>query len=115
MSVPAKVDLEAYRGDTWSQKFRFLQEGVPEDLTGADVVSWARETTGEIHELAVTVGPDPGVVTIAFPSAPAPLPPRDVYQYDIEVTYADGRVRTWVYGRLHVLHDVSNVTLVAVR
>ena len=67
--------------------------------------AWARDTTGEIHELAVTVGPAAGEVTIAFADEAAV--PRDVYDYDVEVTIA-GAVRTWVRGRLQILRDVTN-------
>ena len=104
MSVPPKANLEAYQGDTWSQTFRFLDEGTPVDLTSATVEAWARDTTGGIYELAVTVGPAAGEVTIAFVDETVP---RDIYDYDVEVTI-DGAVRTWVRGRLQVLRDVTN-------
>ena len=33
--------------------------------------------------------------------------PRDVYEYDVEVTIAEA-VRTWVRGKLQVIRDVTN-------
>lgn len=104
MALPAKATLQAYQGDTWAQTFRFLDDGVPLDLTTATVTAWARETTGAVHELAVTVGPAAGEVTIGFADDPLP---RDVYDYDVEVIKG-GAVRSWVRGRLQVLRDVTN-------
>src|SRR5262245_16598363 len=103
MNIPARVPLKAYAGDTWAQTFRFLDDGVPVDLTDATAASWVRSTTGKRIALAVSVGPDPGEVTIGIADEPLL---RDVYAYDVQVT-KDGAVRTWVRGPLQVLRDVT--------
>jgi hypothetical protein len=104
MGLPAKADLTAYQGDTWAQTFRFLDDGVPVDLAGSTVTAWARSTTGEASDLAVTVGPPAGEVTIGFANGGLP---RDVYDYDVEVE-TGGAIRSWVRGRLQVVRDVTN-------
>ena len=104
MALPPKANLEAYEGDTWAQTFRFLDEGEPVDLTGATVAAQARSTTAVTYELAVTVGPGAGEVTIGFSDEPLT---RDIYDYDVEVD-SSGAVRTWVRGRMRVFHDVTD-------
>ena len=102
-AFPAKVDLVAYRGDTWAQTFRFLQGGSPVDLISATVASWALSPSGEVVPLVVTFGA-PGEVTISQPEGG--LTPEQ-WAYDVEVTNA-GVVKTWVRGRLGISADVTN-------
>jgi hypothetical protein len=104
MSLPVLVSLDAYRGDTWSQQFRFLTApDTPLDLSNATVAAKAiAEATGVLIDLA-PVKSDPGVVTISLPLDAAAGP----YRYDIEVITADSRVTTWVYGPLTVGDDVT--------
>ena len=103
MALPAVVDLTAYRGDTWSQTFRFLEAGAPVDLTNATVASWAKTFDGSHVELIVEKG-DPGEVTIELPAEGLDC---GAWAYDVEVT--DGEdVTTWVKGTLTVEGDVTN-------
>lgn len=102
MALPATVDLDFYRGDTWAQSFRLSRDGLPLDLTGAAVACWARRSE-IVAQLQVTVGPDPGVVTIADGVLAA-----GPWRYDLEVTEAGGTVQTWVRGRLIVEEDVTH-------
>jgi hypothetical protein len=110
MAMPASIDLCAYAGDTWSQTFRFIEGGEPLDLTDATVGCEARPQggkSGDQEELYVTVGPDPGEVTLAWQPGTEGLE-SGAYAYDVEVTTPDGRVTTWVRGRLVVERDVTN-------
>jgi hypothetical protein len=102
--LPAITDLTAYRGDTWTQEFRLLEDTVPVDLTGASVECWAVRSAGSRLELEVTVGPDPGVITLRLPADAE----AGNYRYDVEVTDAGGDVTTWIRGRLDVIGDVTN-------
>jgi hypothetical protein len=105
MGLPVNVPLIAYRGDTWTQQFRFLDApNTPHDLTGATVAAWATSKTDPKLVLTVAVGPDPGVVNIGLPATVA----ADQYKYDVEVTDTDGTVTTWVRGNLGVTQDVTN-------
>jgi hypothetical protein len=106
VSLPVKVDLYAYRGDSWEQTFRLLRGPDPIDLTGADVACEARDRAGSLVELTVGV-PDPpsGEITVRLP---ADSVPPGGYSYDIEITDSGGVVTTWVKGSLTVARDVTN-------
>jgi hypothetical protein len=102
--LPAVVNLTAYQGDTWSQTFRFKQDTVPLNLTGATVAAWAKPYSGPVVILTATItNAVGGEVQL---SATAPLPTGG-YQYDVEVTKASV-VTTWVRGTLTVNADVTN-------
>jgi hypothetical protein len=102
---PANIDLDCYSGDTWAQTFRLISNGVPVDLTGAQVAAWARRSE-TVEQLQVTVDPTLGEVTIAQPAAGGLEP--GPYQYDVEVISQDGTVKTWIRGRLIVERDVTH-------
>lgn len=105
--LPVRVDLCAYRGDTWAQTFRFVDsDGEPIDLSAATVASWARSSDGEetATMLAASNG-TPGQVTIGQPEGGLRV---GNWQYDVEVTSDDGTVTTWVRGHLRVNQDVTN-------
>jgi hypothetical protein len=104
--LPVTYNLKAYRGDTWSRTFRLLLVGVPIDLTSATVACWAGMQ--DTHTpLPTTIGEPPtnGEVTIGMPDPPLAA---GAYSYDLEVTEVDGKVTTWVRGRLQVEQDVTN-------
>lgn len=110
--LPVTYNISVYRGDTWSQAFRILEDNQPVDLTGATLASWAVEQgscePGNGHvDLQVTVDPDPttGMFTLALPAGGLEA---SRYTYDVEVTTADTRVTTWVRGRLDVTGDITN-------
>ena len=105
MSLPVVYDLHVYRGDTWSQGFRFLLDGEPLDLTTATVESEARAKDETTTALEVTVEDDAdGRVRLTLPEASLPV---GNYRYDIEVA-ENGSVTTWVRGALKVERDVTN-------
>jgi hypothetical protein len=106
MGLPVDVRLVAYRGDSWSQTFRFLRDGVPVDLTDAMVASWVQsEDPPEVIELSVTVEPTDGIVAVSAP--PEGLEAK-TWDYDVEVTESGGDITTWVRGTLTVRPDVTN-------
>jgi hypothetical protein len=117
MALPATVPLVVYRGDTWSQVFRFLSGLVPVNLTGATVQAQARNPAGTHYNLVATVtDPVNGQVTLSLPPGSLPLipplipgvwPGASLYAYDLEVTLA-GAVTTWVAGTLTLIRDVTN-------
>jgi hypothetical protein len=105
MALPATHDLNAYRGDSWSQTFRLLRDATPVDLSGATVQAEARAVDGSRRPLSVVVDGPNGLVTIGF--AATGQPGVGIHHYDVEVTDA-GVVTTWVAGRLCVTRDVTN-------
>ena len=103
MSLPAVVDLSAYRGDTWAQTFRFLIAGEPVPLDTATVAAEARKFDGEVVPLVVSKG-EPGEVTLGLPEDGLDC---GSWTYDLEVSDG-GAVTTWVRGTLTVAPDVTN-------
>lgn len=108
-ALPVEIPLRAYRGDTWAQTFRLLRDkDVPLDLTGAVVEAWARNrSTQRVEQMQVVLDADltTGVITLAQPPGGVPA---GAYEYDIEVTEANGTVTTWVAGQLLVEQDVTH-------
>jgi hypothetical protein len=105
-TLPAYINLGAYHGDSWAQTFRLLTApDTPVDLTGATVQSWVINGDGTSTPLQVTVGPDPGTITLELPVAGLPVA---AYRYDVEVTDALAAVTTWIRGSLTVQQDVTN-------
>lgn len=104
-ALPATVDLRFYRGDSWQQQFRLLEADVPVDLTGATAAAWAVNGRAPAHELTVTIGPDPGVITLAPPAAGLEA---GHYRYDLEIADATTRITTWIAGRLDIDQDITN-------
>jgi hypothetical protein len=105
--LPVTCNLKAYRGDTWSQTFRFVYAGAPLDLTGATVACWATTARDVPATLPCAVGTPAtdGMVTITMP---IPELGPGAYSYDVEVVDSSGAVTTWVRGRLQVEQDVTN-------
>lgn len=103
--LPAVVDLTAYRGDTWSQSFRFVSNVEPLDLSGKTIEATARHRMrAQTVAFVVSTGPDPGVVTLELPADIYP----GSYKYDVEITDSEGVVKTWIRGDLQVERDVTN-------
>jgi hypothetical protein len=104
--LPVTANLTCYRGDSWTQTFRLLTDGVPVDLAGYTLAAECRNNSDERYPLAAYPGADPGEVTIAFPAGEY-VDPGD-YRYDLELTDTAGVVTTWVTGRMNVRRDVTN-------
>jgi hypothetical protein len=116
--TPAKYDFpDQTAGDTVANRRFTVTRTVggvtsPENLTGVAIACWfARGEGGGPVVLKLAIGSGLTVVNAAggifdlggfsVPREPGP------YRYDIQFTYPDGRVRTYVAGRMRVLADVS--------
>ena len=100
--LPAIADLTAYRGDTWSQNFRFAKGDVPEDLSTATLAAEARDQNNVKFQLQVE-GDSQGNCAIAQPPGGLAV---GSYEYDVQVT-SGGVVTTWVRGVLVIQQDVT--------
>lgn len=108
--APGKVDLTAYRGDSFSQTLRFKTDAVtPEDLTGWSWVAQIREYADAAVPIAAfdvaCPAPLTGEVTLSLTTAAAALLPR-VALWDLQGTNGT-TVLTRVYGQLTVTGDVT--------
>ena len=110
---PGKYDLSLYRGDTYSWTFRLWSDAaktVPLDLTTAAAHAEIRDSPGgsDVMSLDCLII-DPGMVQVQVRAddwADAPLGGV----WDLELHWADGRVRTVLAGEVTVTPDVTHST-----
>ena len=108
---------DQYKGDSFSGVTFTLKEGAektPIDLTGASILSQFRkkEVTGAIQEtLSIGSGITVGDATGGVFSFDAFVLDWDTgtFFYDIQITFPNGDVKTYVKGTLNVIQDITNV------
>jgi hypothetical protein len=117
--LPVNIDISAYSGDTWSQKFR-LKSGSPPitfDLTPYTIICWIESGyNDESYELTTTILDQTdstsdtfGCFILSLPSDMSPYPPPANYAYDLKLS--DGNtppiITTWLAGRFFLNQDIS--------
>jgi hypothetical protein len=111
VTLPARYDLDVYRGDTFRRTFTFWTDTdltVPWDLTGVAFAAELREQTGSpvVAALVVTVEL-PNVVRVLLPAEDsAGLEPSHL-GWDLQATY-EGTVRTVLAGDVTVEGDYTD-------
>lgn len=107
--MPARRDLNVYRGDTWTHEVRFVDgAGAPIDVSAWTFASQVRRKwDGEIIvPFAVNVvNAATGVVVFSVAAPDTDIDPGQ-YRYDAERTQS-GVVQTLVAGRLVVTGDIT--------
>ena len=109
-------NITVKRGDTFAGvKFQYKQNGVPIDLEGAIVLMQVREEpdsnttimqfSSEAGEIIIGGG-DNNELTIMPKIIPSGAPARKCC-YDVQITFPNGSVKTWVSGYFEILKDVS--------
>lgn len=107
--------INHYKGDTFKgAQFTFLNETTssPIDLTGTEIrmqfrkgrKNGAVKATLDLTDGLTLTDASNGILTvdpfiIDFEA--------DVHYYDIQVTYADGTIKTYVQGKIKVIQDVT--------
>jgi hypothetical protein len=98
--------VEHTRGDTWERGYIIKDAaGVPLDLTGASVDLQVRDGSGLLVadlSTACTITPLAGRIDLVAPASTMDIP-LGAYRFDIRVTYAGGRVKTY---------DASTLTII---
>jgi hypothetical protein len=97
------------KGDTWPQStFTVVVNDVAKDLTGASIAMKVRDCNNTVL-LSLTNGAG---ITITVPAsgkfqidAQILDIAAGVHSYDIEITFSDGTVKTWIAGKLTVTQD----------
>jgi hypothetical protein len=116
--LPVNIDINAYSGDTWNQKFRLKQGNppIPIDLTPYTIKCQIRnKSNAEVFDLQTSkldqTNPDTqGIFILSIPSNLDPYPPPANYAYDVQLTDATGTpaiVTTWIAGRFFLEQDVT--------
>lgn len=104
-----------YRGDTWRREWRLTSaSGAPIDLTGASARLHLRNEAGERIAEANTAngrividGPA-GKLIMVIPAVETRALAVARHKFDLEVTHADGTVKTYEASTLAVLEDMSH-------
>lgn len=112
LGLPGTYNIRArLAGDTWpGLSFTITVNEVPVDFTGCtvDMAFKRRSRLGKLEWLlssetgAITV--DDNIITVT-PRLLTLKP--DSYVYDLQVTFSDGTVRTYVKGSFQVLSDIT--------
>lgn len=114
--VPGKLDLTIYRGDTYKLPLRLRERntngtaGAPLDLTGCTIKAQARtDEDGSTPLASFTVTPDADPTTGLFTLSLTVVQTKALRGgvWDVEVTWPDGTVSTYLKGKVTVLKDVT--------
>ena len=107
---PGKLDIQMWRNDTWQQVFTLLADTAPISLLGATVYIQVRKGCGGVLALSLTNGSG---VTIGGVSNNQVTVKKLVdiakgnYVWDMQVTFADTTVKTYLEGDFIVYDDVT--------
>lgn len=105
---------KAYHGDTYKQiSFAVGVNGMPQDITGAEIRMWI-VLRSAIPALKLSTEDSSIVISDAANGAfhiPAFIVvfPAGVYTYDIEIKFADGRIKTYMKGTFEVENDITKL------
>ena len=106
--------LTIVRGDSYPLDFVLVDPaGSPLDLTGCTVVltvsteAEPEDDTAQICKVAGVFADDPTTGVVSFTPTTADTAVVGAYYYDIQVTDADGHVRTPIKSTLAITQDIS--------
>lgn len=98
------------RGDTWDLLFQWRQaDGTPVNLSGCTARLQVRDTARQVaaSPASITLDAAAGTVNVNFEPAVTRLVAPGEYRTDLEITWADGRVRSSPTVLLTVLEDCT--------
>lgn len=107
------VIIQLKRGDTWVQTFSWKQgneTGIPVDLSGCTARLHIRDKQRRLLIDAspfLTIQGTEGVVTVEVPASLTRALPIGPCFFDIEITFADGTVRSTETMSLSVAEDIT--------
>ncbi len=106
--------VKIIRGDTWQRAWIIRHEdNTPVDLTGAAARLHVRDENGiKVAEASasdgrLTIQAAAGRIDLLMPKEATNIPPGR-YQFDLEVTFPDGRRATYERAVLQVIEDISH-------
>lgn len=114
MSKTTKYNFpDAKRGDTYNDvSFTINVNGVAQDLTGANIRMWLINATQQLPAADFNTVNGKLVITNATSgifktNVGIVLLPATQYYYDIQITFTNGVIKTWIEGTLTVLDDLT--------
>jgi len=109
-----KLNIQALRGDTFSEyPFQILVNSVPLDLTDAEIKIDLKKSECGIAILTLISTLNAGITITDAVNGSFVINeqiftiPTFNYVYDIQITLADGRVKTWVGGLFQIINTIT--------
>jgi hypothetical protein len=104
-------DITCVSGDSLAISITWKDAlGVPIDFTGCTALAQLKLNKDDALPVVVfTVNLGNGVANISYGLTAAQVLALGVgrWFYDIQITFPDGTVRTYIYGKLKIIQDVS--------
>ena len=111
--IPQLQGFEIWKGDDFTQVITATISGTPVNFTGYTMqISIRNSTTNEVSLQLATGGSgitatSLGVITITMTAAQTDALVNKDYKYDLEVTDTGGSIKTYLYGPIAVLTDIT--------
>jgi hypothetical protein len=109
------ANIEAYRGDSFERWVRIRRNGVEEALTSSTFMMHLKSGNTIVYQLSSANGIaieqlGTGVLVLTISAAQMAALNPGTYQYDMQQTYPDGKVRTRFRGTFTITDDVTKLT-----
>lgn len=107
---PGTLDIKIWRNDTWKQVYAILVNDIPVSLVGATAYIQVRKGCGGVLALSATNGSGitiGGVGNNEITVNKLVNIDKGNYKWDLQVTFSDGLVRTYLEGDFIVYDDVT--------
>ena len=102
------------KGDTFDQvPFAILKNNVALNLTGATIRMQLRSECGGLIALNLTSVANAGITITNAAGGLFKINKQVIdiasglYEYDIQITFADGTVKTWLSGDFNIICDIT--------
>ena len=109
-----KLNIQALRGDTFKEyPFEILIDNVALNLTGAIIKMDIKKDACSLPALTLTSVSNNGITITDAVNGEFKINqqiisiPAGNYQYDIQITLANGAVNTWVGGLFQVINTIT--------
>lgn len=109
-----KLNIQALRGVTFNEyPFEIIIDNVPLNLTGSVIKMDIKKNACSLSALTLTSVANAGITITNAVNGQFKINeqiisiPASNYQYDIQITLADGNVNTWVGGLFQVINTIT--------
>jgi hypothetical protein len=111
MAAPSDYPLDLYRGDTARWQFLLWADAEktdPLDLNGVTVAAQIRRRTGGVAATLACTVTLPNIVDVVLTAEASSALTPEPATWDLQLTYANGDVRTAVGGGVRVTLDATH-------
>jgi len=111
---PAQYNVQIWRNDTWAQVFAITANNVAVNLSGSTITIQVRKTANA-STIDLSLSTTDSSITIGGASSNQITLNKKVtiaagsYLYDMNVTFASGEVKTYVWGTFFVQEDITKI------